>query len=70
MKNRKNIVKALLALVGWDLYRLFATRRFEASAREMPLEVLRHRYARGELSTEEYEERRQKLRDQDREEPS
>ena len=47
-------MKALLALVVWGLYRLFATRRFEASARETPLEVLRHRYARGELSTEEY----------------
>ena len=54
----------LLALVGWGLYRLFATRRSEAPARKTPLETLQHRYARGELSTEEYEERRQKLHDQ------
>lgn len=29
--------------------------------RETPLEVLQHRYAAGEISTEEYEERKTKL---------
>ena len=29
--------------------------------RKMPLDVLQHRYAAGEISTEEYEERKTKL---------
>ena len=32
-----------------------------SSARETPLEALERRYAEGEISTEEYEERKQKL---------
>jgi putative membrane protein len=30
-------------------------------ARETPLQILKRRYAAGEISTEEYEERRQRL---------
>lgn len=51
----------LIALVAWGLYRLFTTRRSEAPIRETPLEALQRRYAEGELSTEEYEERRRTL---------
>lgn len=51
----------LLVLVGWGIYRLFATRNASVSSRETPLETLQRRYAEGDLSTEEYEERRRAL---------
>jgi putative membrane protein len=35
--------------------------RGQASDRETPLEILRRRYAKGEISSEEYEERKAKL---------
>lgn len=48
------IIVALLRLVpGWS-----GTTR---TPRKTPLEELQHRYARGELSTEEYERRRSQL---------
>ena len=51
----------LLALIAWGLYRLFATSGSSAPARETPLEALQRRYAEGEMSTEEYEERKRTL---------
>lgn len=46
---------ALLALVAWGLYRLLASRR------PAPHEALDRRYASGEISTDDYEERRRTL---------
>lgn len=57
----------LIVLVVWGLYRLFTSRRTallrnEASGQsETPMEMLQRRYAAGELSAEEYEERKRKL---------
>jgi len=51
----------LTVLAVWSLYRLFATSCTEAPARDAPLEALQHRYAEGEISTDEYEERKQRL---------
>ena len=51
----------LLALLAWGLYRLFTTSGSPTPARETPLEALQRRYAEGELSTEEYEERKRTL---------
>lgn len=51
----------LVALVAWSLYRLFATRDASTPPRETPLERLQQRYAEGDLSTEEYEERKRTL---------
>ena len=59
----------LIALLVWGLYRLIESRRstppgrHEAYSRESPHEVLDRRYAAGEISTEEYEEHRRKLRE-------
>lgn len=57
----------LIALLVWGLYRLVASRRSGsppegAAPHETPLEVLERRYAEGEITTEEYEGRRRKLR--------
>ena len=51
----------LIALVVWSLYRLFTTRGASAPSRQTPLERLQQRYAEGDLSTEEYEERKRTL---------
>ena len=51
----------LTALVVWGLYRLFTTRSTRTSDRETPLEALQRSYAEGKISTEEYEERKDKL---------
>lgn len=40
---------------------LLTRSQFGGSRRETPLEVLERRYAAGEISTEEYEERRARL---------
>ena len=48
----------LFLLVVWAVWRFGAGGRSFLSKEEDPLEVLRRRYARGEISTEEYEERK------------
>lgn len=59
----------LIALIGWAFYRFIASRgagsppRDTTPAREPPLETLQRRYAEGEMSTEEYEERKHNLRE-------
>jgi putative membrane protein len=49
-----------IALVAWGLGNLPA-REGPAMDRETPLEILRRRYARGEVSQEEFEEQRRVL---------
>lgn len=56
----------LIALIAWGLWRLFATRRggtpsADEPPRETPSQTLDRRYAQGDVSTQEYEERRRKL---------
>lgn len=56
----------LLILGGaWVLVRLLQDRgalsSFSVEPRETPLEVLKRRYAEGEISAEEYEERKGRL---------
>ena len=56
----------LVALLAGGLWRLFATRRGGppppgGTPRETPRETLDRRYADGDISTQEYEERRRKL---------
>lgn len=56
----------LLALVGWGFYRVFRSsrsgpRRDETPPRETPMEILQRRYAEGEISADEYEERKRNL---------
>lgn len=50
---------------GWALVHLLRDRgvlsSFSRRARESPLEVLQRRYAEGEISAEEYEERKERL---------
>lgn len=55
---------AVLALIVWGVYRIVAggaAASPTASPRETPEETLRRRYAEGEITTEEYEERRGRL---------
>jgi putative membrane protein len=52
----------LLGLVGWGLYRLFTTGGPSRPERETPLETLQRHYASGQLTTEEYRERKEELR--------
>lgn len=51
----------VLGLVVRGLYRLFSTRGASMSSHEFPLETLQRRYAEGDLTTKEYEERKQVL---------
>lgn len=50
----------LFGLLIWGVYRL-TTRAPSRSTRDTPLDVLQRRYAKGDLSTEEYEERKRVL---------
>ncbi len=52
------MMAAIIGVVVWVLWR--ATRRGAASS-QSPLELLDARYARGEIATEEYQERRRVL---------
>lgn len=47
----------LIVLLVWVLVRISGRRKAERS----PLEILKERYAKGEISEEEYEERKAKL---------
>jgi putative membrane protein len=50
--------------VGWALLSVLKEGEslpFSSDARETPLEVLKRRYAEGEISAEEYEERKARL---------
>lgn len=51
----------LIGLLVWGLYRLFPETGTLRSSRESPLDTLQRRYAEGEISTEEYEERKEVL---------
>ena len=48
---------ALVGLVVWGAGRLFDARA--AGSRDTPLEILRRRYARGEISQDEHEQAKQ-----------
>lgn len=52
----------LLGLLGWGLYRLIRATDATNSSKESPLDSLQRRYAEGEISTEEYQERKEILR--------
>ena len=55
----------LIVLVVWGLYRLFTGQRPTSgdatTVQETPLETLQHRYAAGEITTEEYEAHKRTL---------
>lgn len=54
----------LILGVGWALLSVLregSSLPFSSGARETPLEVLKRRYAEGEISAEEYEERKARL---------
>ena len=51
----------LLALIVWGIVYLLKSRRDDRPPRESPAETLQRRYAAGEISTEEYEERKRRL---------
>lgn len=50
------VVALIRLLPGWS------SRLAPVDRPEMPLEQLQHRYARGEITTEEYERRRSRLK--------
>ena len=51
----------VVVAVGVLVVRLFSSTQMRSDAQDDPLEILRRRYARGEISTEEFEERKAKL---------
>lgn len=55
----------VIALLVWGVYWLVTSRRSKAGEerplKESPSETLKRRYAAGEISTEDYEERKRKL---------
>lgn len=54
----------ILALVAWAITRIFPSQRTgepPAGGEDSAVEILRQRFARGEISAEEYEERRRIL---------
>lgn len=53
------VVVAVAVLV----VRLISSTQMRSESPETPLDILRRRYARGEISTEEYEERKAKLQE-------
>lgn len=60
----------IIALLVWGIFRLVKRSRSDSSGRrdtaerESPLDILKRRYASGDMSTDEYEERRRKLDEQ------
>lgn len=52
----------LLGLLVWGVYRLIRASDTTGSSKDSPLDALQRRYAEGEISTEEYEERKEILR--------
>lgn len=53
---------AVLALAVLFVYLLVRSTRRVGSFKESPLDILKRRYANGELTTEEFEERKKTLR--------
>ena len=52
---------ALFLGMFYIVYRLWNTVFSRSYPKESPLDILREKYARGEINTEEYEERKTKL---------
>ncbi|MBO0341047.1 SHOCT domain-containing protein [Flagellimonas profundi] len=51
-----------LILVGvWIILKLMKTNGFNEQKKESPLEILKRRYANGEISTQEYEQRKKMI---------
>ncbi|MGK7294294.1 MAG: SHOCT domain-containing protein [Candidatus Wenzhouxiangella sp. M2_3B_020] len=55
------LLVALVVFAIWAVSRSTGSGRQGRPREETPLERLQHRYAEGEISTEEYEERRHQL---------
>lgn len=51
----------LLGLLVWAIYRLIRASDTTGSTKDSPLDALQRRYAEGEISTDEYEERKEIL---------
>ncbi|MGK7296158.1 MAG: SHOCT domain-containing protein [Candidatus Wenzhouxiangella sp. M2_3B_020] len=55
------LLVALVVFAIWAVSRSAGSRRQSRTREETPLERLQRRYAEGEISTEEYEERKSRL---------
>jgi putative membrane protein len=53
---------AFLVLVGFGVYYFFKNKNINKDANETPLDILKRRYARGEITKEEYEQMKVDLR--------
>jgi putative membrane protein len=51
----------VLALLAWALFSVFPTSRGESRNDEAPLDILKKRYAAGEISQAEFEQARRSL---------
>lgn len=54
-----------LAIAVWMISSSRSVRETAPSPRETPLDILKRRYASGEISTEEYEDRKARLKEPD-----
>jgi putative membrane protein len=55
------VLIALVALVVWAVNSMSSANRGSAERRPQPLDILRERYARGEISKEQFEEAKRTL---------
>ena len=55
----------LIGLAGWALGRYLRPRQPDLDRPETPLEILEHRYARGEIGADEFDEARARIREDD-----
>ena len=51
----------LIILAVWLIFRLAKTEHSSVQKKESPLEILKRRYASGEITSEEYEQRKKVL---------
>ena len=57
---------AMMGGMGWVMWSMMSGARPGGAAEETPVEVLKARYARGELTTEEFQERLRTIGDAQR----
>jgi putative membrane protein len=51
----------LIIVIAWAVWAFAGKSRNEPPKRQKPIDILKERYAAGEISKEEYEERRREL---------
>jgi putative membrane protein len=53
---------ALLLLIGFGIYYFIKNKDIKSDSNEMPLDILKRRYAKGEITKEEYKQMKEDLK--------